>query len=478
MRLKLGLLIFGVLLLFALLINFYVIGNLEQDSISKLEHSLIHSYRVYNKAQVVTRVERQEIVSKFAEENDIVSALMMPSTTPEEIEERHFKLFEKLEVISRLRYYGDLFIVLDTEGVEQARTQVAGQKNNSFGDDKAVKAALKGETVEDIWLLDGKIMIVDLCPIRSGGQVIGALLMANTVDDDLVKQEQSVVFGDFAFFSQSRVIASTLTSGKQAALNSYVMSNGGRIARVLLSKNEYFEDRVQLGDETYVLVLSPMTSMQEQGLLGFTILRSETAWLDEFVGSRNFLMLFSLLLMLLCVSGAFLIIQRAYEAIDFILEGAHQIIVGNKDYQWASDDDYLNQLGQTLNLAIAILLGKYIPEDEEEAASLTLRGSLDSGKAKGIRDRMIIESVEDEASFEVTPPAETGDAYFDKLLADFIAAKQDAGEDVSQITKERFIAKLQRTEQRLINKHNCKRVYFSVRIANGKVTLKPTPEWD
>ena len=167
--------------------------------------------------------------------------------------------------MSRLKYYSDLFLALDVEGVEQARTQVAGQKSNRFGDYKAVKEALKGESVEDVWMLDGKIMIVDLEPIRHMGQIIGVLIMANQVGESVVKQEQSVVFGDFAYFSQSRVIASTLSSAKQSALSTYVMSNGSRIARVLLSKNEYFEDRVKLGGDTYLLVLSPVPSMQEQG---------------------------------------------------------------------------------------------------------------------------------------------------------------------------------------------------------------------
>ena len=95
MRLKIGLLIFGVLLLFALFINFYIIANLEQDSVSKLEHSLIHSYRVYTKAMGVTRSERLAVVSKFAREPEIVLAMNMPAATPEETEERHFKLFRE-----------------------------------------------------------------------------------------------------------------------------------------------------------------------------------------------------------------------------------------------------------------------------------------------------------------------------------------------------------------------------------------------
>lgn len=480
MRVKLGILIVGILVLFGFFTSYYIIGNLEKDADNKLEQALIASYRIYASAHRATMENRLDVVRNFTREPEIIQTMKLPANTPELAEDRHFKLFEKLEVISRLRYEGDIFIVLDAEGVEQARTQVAAWKKNSFAGYKAVKDALSGKDMEDILLINDHLMIVDIVPIRDTSSILGAMIMGNRIDEGQVRQEREICFGDFVFFSQDQVIASTLSSEKQRDLDGFVKQNSQKIARVLLSKNDYFEDKIELGGEEYFVVLSSMPSVHEQGLAGFMILRSRTQWLREFDGSRNFLFLFSVLLVLLGVSGAMLIVQKAYNAIDFVLEGAHQIIVGNKDYQFTSDDDYLNQLGQTLNLAVAILLGKYIPEDEDESGRMSVKGSLDAAaRAKNGGDRMIIEAV-DETDRAARPKTDAADpdAYLHQLYVDFVKAKKEAGEDVSEVTKDRLIAKLRRAEEKLVERHKCRRVVFSVRVSNGKVTLKPTPIWD
>jgi len=66
--------------------------------------------------------------------------------------------------------------------------------------------------------------------------------------------------------------------------------------------------------------------------------------------------------------------EAGYNAIDFVLEGAHQIIIGNRDFEYSSPDKYLRSIGEAMNLMVAILIGKYIPVDEEDANRMALRG--------------------------------------------------------------------------------------------------------
>ncbi len=479
MRLKLGLLICGVLLVFALLTHFYIVGTLEADSQNKLEQSLIHGYTTYVNGQRATREQRLDIVRQFAKEPEVVNTVAMPAETPEQAEERHFKLFEKLEVLSRLKYFADQFVVVDAEGVELGRTLVAKWRKNRYGDFPVVKAALAGTPGEDIWMFENKIMMVDVVPVVKEDKVIGAMISANSFDEDLIKQERSIAMGELAFFSKDRVIVSSLSSARHVALHKFVQQNGSKIAQVLLSKNDYFEEKLELVDEDYLVILSPIATVPGQGLVGFMLLRSETHWLDEFFGARKFLLIFTILLIMLGISGSFVIIQKAYDTVDFVLEGAHQIIVGNKDYQFSSDDLFLNQVGQTLNLMIAILIGKYIPEDEEEAERATVRGVLDSAKPKAAdKGSMLIETMDEGDQSEAADSgAESEDQYYERIFKEFVQAKQQVGEDVSMITKDKLIAKLERTEQKLVARHGCKRVVFNVRIEHNKVTLKPSPIW-
>ena len=483
MRLKLGLLMFGILFVFSLLTNFYVIGTLETDSMNKLERNLVQSYNIYQKTNRVTREERLDLIRKFAENKEIVDAMLLPTDTEEEREDRHYNLFNKLEVISQLKYLVDIFIVTDAEGVELARTMVAIWKKNRFDKYRIVKEAIKGKDGEDVWLLDGKITLVNVTPIRSKGEVLGVMIMGNVIDEDLVKQERQITSGDFAYFSKNRILASSLSSVHQVDLNRFIRQNSSAIAQVLLSK-KYYDKHIQLGDKEYSVILAPLASSDGEGLAGFMILRSVTDWQRAFIGSRNFLSIFTILLVLGGVGLALVIVQKAYDSIDFVLEGAHQIIVGNKDYQFTSDDEYLNQFGQTLNMMIAILLGKYIPEDEEEDGAMSFKGFLDSGKA-GLSpaDKMLIETMDEtaEALHEEDREARAtelgSESYYDELFNEFIDTKKKIGDDVSQITKERMILKLKRAEQKLIEKHGCKQVHFVVKVENGKVSIKPSPVW-
>jgi len=479
MRLKLALMIVALFFCFSLLIN-YFIGQIEDDSRGKLVATLIHSHKAYTKTFRVNKEERLDVVRGFASEQAIIDTLKKPAETEDELDDKHFKIFEKLEVLSNLKYYGDTFIVLDKDGNELARTLVATWKKNKFGNYQVVQDAINGNDGEDIWQLDGRIQFVDITPIRDGGSVIGLMVMANVIDEELVKQEQEIAAGEFSFFSNNRVITSSLSSLKQGALNKFVQQNSSQIAKVLSSKNQYFKERIKLGDETFLALMAPIPASDENGLAGFMILRSESYWLKIFDGIRNFIMLLTILFIVLGVSISFLLVQKAYDAIDFILEGAHQIIVGNKEYQFVSNDEFLNQLGQTLNLMIAILLGKYIPEDEEEAAAMAMRGTLDGKQPELSNSNLLIETVDENASMGSGSTAEgfnTDDEYYNSLYDEFIDAKKKVGEDVSQITKDKMIAKLKRAEVKLLEKHGCVSVRFNVKVEGGKVALKPTPIW-
>lgn len=479
MRLKLALMIVFLFLAFSLLVNHFI-GKIEDDSSIKLGQTLVHSYNAYTKSFRVNKEERLDVVREFATEKDIIEALKMPSDTEEEADARHFKLFEKLEVLSRVKYYSDTFMVLDKDGTELARTMVANWKKNKYLNYQIVKNALDGVDGEDVWKIEGKIQFVDVTPIKEGGNILGLMLMANALDEELVKQEQEIAFGEFAFFSADRVISSSISSTKQGVLNNYVKQNASKIATVLTSKNQYYKEKVNLDGEEFIALLAPIPTSDDNGLAGFMILRSETYWLKIFDGIRNFIMLITILFMILGVSISFLLIQKAYDAIDFILEGAHQIIIGNKEYQFVSDNEFLNQLGQTLNLMIAILLGKYIPEDEEEAAAMAMKGTLDGKKPELSKDNLLIETVDENASGQESQPEEDfnkDEDYYNALYEEFIQAKKNVGEDVTQITRERMVAKLKRAEEKLLEKHGCVSVKFNVKVEGGKVALKPTPIW-
>lgn len=61
------------------------------------------------------------------------------------------------------------------------------------------------------------------------------------------------------------------------------------------------------------------------------------------------------------------------------------------------------------------------------------------------------------------------------LYEAFRAAKERAGDDVSRLTFERFLTKLDRNRTALMERYSCRDVRFEVNERDGKVTLKATP---
>ena len=54
-----------------------------------------------------------------------------------------------------------------------------------------------------------------------------------------------------------------------------------------------------------------------------------------------------------------------------------------------------------------------------------------------------------------------------------MAAKQAAGEDVSNIGQERFLSRLDKNAENLKKKHGCRMVRFQVQTKGSQVILRP-----
>lgn len=68
--------------------------------------------------------------------------------------------------------------------------------------------------------------------------------------------------------------------------------------------------------------------------------------------------------------------------------------------------------------------------------------------------------------------------YFREIYDEFIAIKRSCGESTDNVTFERFVTKLKKNRQSLIDRYNCKDVRFRVYIKDGKAALKATPVTD
>ena len=67
------------------------------------------------------------------------------------------------------------------------------------------------------------------------------------------------------------------------------------------------------------------------------------------------------------------------------------------------------------------------------------------------------------------------EAEWRQVYDDFVALKQQCGENTEGFTYEKFEQTLKKNREALINRHGAKRVKFSVYVKDGKAALKAAP---
>jgi hypothetical protein len=65
--------------------------------------------------------------------------------------------------------------------------------------------------------------------------------------------------------------------------------------------------------------------------------------------------------------------------------------------------------------------------------------------------------------------------HFEEVFREFLATRERCGEPADGLTYDRFVPKLRKNKEQLVQKYNCKTVRFTVYVKDGKAALKATP---
>ncbi len=68
--------------------------------------------------------------------------------------------------------------------------------------------------------------------------------------------------------------------------------------------------------------------------------------------------------------------------------------------------------------------------------------------------------------------------HFQEVFRDFVATRNECGEPNDGLTYDKFVAKLRKNKEQLVQKYACKTVRFQVYVKEGKAALKATPVKD
>lgn len=183
----------------------------------------------------------------------------------------------------------DVLVVVDQRGVIVA--QVGGGApalDQSLRELELVATALQGSSKEAIWMRDGEPLRAVARPVLVAGHVVGALVHAMEIDDDLARRLMTNVEGSsIGFFLGDRLIASAEAEGSAGAATREVLQ--GSLSRARADADLRRVGRTQpmsIGTRTRA-IYALLPGQPVDGTLGFVVARRRETSASPFAVVRS-----------------------------------------------------------------------------------------------------------------------------------------------------------------------------------------------
>jgi len=367
--------------------------------------------------------------------------------------------------------------VIDETGRVIARDT---DRNRMFGEPllsqvPALRRVLKrGAPRYGIWSHEDKLLQVGVAAVRNDqGGIVGALLVGYDLSNGFAQQEARLVGHDLLFVMGDRIY-STSTSVEvrdalQDALYSPPLDNGTKAA---LQGKPTLPWKATLASDHYVGVTAalPMARGVEAGYVVLANQGKHTA----LAGVANMILWLTFLGLLGVAIYGYIVANNLMEPIEQMEDDILAVINGRGDVRLEVETPELGGLSYRVNQLINLFTG--VAEEDDEGRAVTSSGGWESVSISSPGPTARQSSAgpnENDGSESAALAAIPEDQYYAQLYRDYIAAKQSAGEDVSNIPEVRFIERIKGNAAHLVTKHGAQMVRFQVETIGGQVNLKP-----
>ncbi|MEQ9080836.1 MAG: MXAN_5187 C-terminal domain-containing protein [Sandaracinaceae bacterium] len=374
----------------------------------------------------------------------------------------------------------ELVIITDDRGIGIARNQ---DRNRMHGEDLKRQlgtlddALDSGEATVDVWSFSSgqdKLLQTAIAPIRDPeGAIRGALIVGYDMSNGMASRSGELLSRDVVFFTDGTVYSSSLRGeladqlramlfDAQSAVTAAALGDGGGSSDPFLS---------QVGEDEFVgvvgaLPFSPSTQV------GYAMLGNRTEQAGKASAVNAILLMTGLGFLIVLIYG-FLIGTSLLKPIEEMEEGVLAVINGRTDLRLDIESAELGGLAYRINQLLNVFTGTP-EEDEEGRVSSPPEAWSDAGPPTGGGAAAPSAGAdEDDPELAAKLAAEPEDAYYTRVYTEYVAAKEAAGENVSNITQDRFVQRLQANEKSLIKKHGCRMVRFQVQVKGTQVNLRP-----
>jgi hypothetical protein len=381
----------------------------------------------------------------------------------------------------------DIVVIVDETGRAIARN---GARNVMFGVALAPKLPALAATLRDsvprhdVWLeeQEKKMLQTAVAPIRAdSGALLGALVVGYDLSNGVAHRQAELIGRDVAFLTEGRVYSASLEGSAARDLAGIAFGPNASTTRAVLADQLRSSQlwRATLGGDEYSAITARVP-MSPSVPVAFAVLgnRSEQIGIASPV---QVILILTVLGVVLVLLYGFVIGNAIMRPIEEIEEGVLAVINGRTDLRLETKSTDLGGLAFRINQLMNVLTGtEENNEDEQGRVSMAPSGKdwKDAAFGDGATGTAKPSASNpddpiDDPELSARLAAEDEAAYSARIYREYVAAKQAAGENVSNIPQDRFNQRLVGRATALAEKHGCRLVRFQVESQADQVLLRP-----
>lgn len=356
----------------------------------------------------------------------------------------------------------EIVLVINDQGEVIARNaNINSMLGVQLGGLAFVKSAVAGSSTYDVWenKVDNKTLLVGIAPIRNdAGAVLGALVVGYDFSNALADSEAKRLGRDVVLYTHKGLYsASNMASALKTDLSGSVFGTDKAEAEKALRGKTSQSFKRDLAGSSYEGAFSYVMGT-DASPLGALVLANISK--EQTKSNAPWYVLGMTVLALLVVGGYnFFLSKQLQDPLAEMEEGILSVINGNTETRLQIESEDYGGLVYRINQLINMLTG-------------VSEGGSSTGPAKAAAWKEVETDVADPA-LASTLSSESEDNYYERLFQEYVSAKTKLGENVTSITKDKFVQRLVANEKSLIAKHQCKMVRFQVEVQGTMVNLKP-----
>ncbi|MDQ3033436.1 MAG: hypothetical protein M3Y87_13540 [Myxococcota bacterium] len=485
----------AAVLVVGLVSYFLVKSSVESELLEEVDSRIVSDFRILERSFRLSARDLAELVEEQAEQRAL-SETFVNALDETARRTRSYEAADRtaswLADPARRGAAPDIVVVIDDAGRVVARN---ADRNRMYQMEiaravPAVQRALRGDTATGIWQKEdeNKVLQIAVSPIRGEDhRVLGALLVGYDVSNGLARSESEVLGRDVAFLLDDRVYSSSLDQeGAPDSLRAYLFGEGEAATGAALQQGATSAPfTVDLGDQQFVGVVGPAPSGGSETQLAMVVLANRTEQLAK-ASAANMILLLTVIGSLIVLVYGFLIGGSFLRPVEQMEEAVLAVINGRTDVRIDVESAEFGGLAYRINQLLNVFTGT--PEEDDQGrvsqppggrwqddsiAQSSLASPAETAGAAASTSGAGDDAEVDDPALVARLAAEPEDAYYARVYAEYVAAKQAVGEDVSNIPQDKFVQRLRGNEQSLIKKHNCRMVRFQVQTRGTQVNLKP-----